>query len=183
MNGNYEQIVGGWMKEAVNFLNNSPATTYKNTDYSSQDIWTMIDDAFNSEWEVGAETQYDEGGDQVKSPYGLAFSHAYVVLGTDQLKDSNGNVDYNLLRIRNPWRSETYSGPWSDADPRWTDSYKEQVDYLDRDDGVFFCDMDTFKDGFESFTLIYSANEQTQSWYYDTNVPANSYSSYTFTLT
>mmetsp|Transcript_26510 Transcript_26510/g.36226 ORF Transcript_26510/g.36226 Transcript_26510/m.36226 type:complete len:92 (-) Transcript_26510:1322-1597(-) len=35
MNGNYEQIVGGWMKEAVNFLNNSPATTYQNTDYSA----------------------------------------------------------------------------------------------------------------------------------------------------
>lgn len=35
MNGNYEQIVGGWMKEAVNFLNNSPATTYQNKDYSA----------------------------------------------------------------------------------------------------------------------------------------------------
>lgn len=171
------------MKEAVNFLNNSPATTFQNKDYSAQNIWTIIDDAFNSEWEVGAETQYDEGGDQVKSPYGLSYSHAYVVLGTDQLKDSNGNVQYNLLRIRNPWRSEDYTGPWSDSDPRWTDSYKEQVDYLERDDGVFFCDMDTFKDGFESFTLIYSANQQTQSWYYDENVPGNSYSSYTFTLT
>lgn len=63
MNGNYEQIVGGWMKEAVNFLNNSPATTYMNTDYSSSQIWSMIDNAFNKEWEVGAETQYDEGGD------------------------------------------------------------------------------------------------------------------------
>lgn len=43
--------------------------------------------------------------------------------------------------------------------------------------------MNTFKDGFESFTNIYSANQQTQSWYYDENVPGSSYSSYTFTLT
>jgi hypothetical protein len=87
------------------------------------------------------------------------------------------------MRIRNPWRSENYTGPWCDSDPRWTDSYKEQVDYLDRDDGVFFMDMDTFKDGFESYTVIYSADKLTQSWYYDQNVPAGSYSSYTFTLT
>jgi len=47
----------------------------------------MIDNAFENKWEVGSETSIDEGGDTSKNAYGLSYSHAYVVLGTDQLKD------------------------------------------------------------------------------------------------
>lgn len=83
----------------------------------------MIDEAFKNKYEVGSETSYNESGDSAKNLFGLSYSHAYVVLGTDQLYDKEGNLEYNLIRIRNPWRAESYSGPWSDEDERWTDFY------------------------------------------------------------
>jgi hypothetical protein len=57
-------------------------------------------------------------------PFSLGESHAYSVLGTYPLKDSNGNVVYRLLRIRNPWATDSYSGPWKDGDSRWTAAFK-----------------------------------------------------------
>lgn len=124
MNGNYEQIVGGWMKEAVNFLNNSPASTLDCVNYSGNEAWTIIDNAFNKSWEVGAETAYNPSGDSSQNQYGLSYSHAYAVIGTNELKDYAGNVQYKLLQIRNPWRSETYTGPWGDSSYLWTEDYK-----------------------------------------------------------
>mmetsp|Transcript_932 Transcript_932/g.591 ORF Transcript_932/g.591 Transcript_932/m.591 type:complete len:98 (+) Transcript_932:608-901(+) len=97
MNGNYEQIVGGWMKEAVNFLNNSPASTFDCVNYYGSEAWAMIDNAFNKGWEVGAETAYNASGDSSQNQYGLSYSHAYAVIGTNELKDAFGNVEYRLM--------------------------------------------------------------------------------------
>lgn len=42
---------------------------------------------------------------------------------------------------------------------------------MEVDDGVFFIDAESFKEGFENFSLIYSADQHVQSWYYDSDVP------------
>lgn len=85
----------------------------------------MINDAFDKNWEVGAETAYNEFGDEEQNSFGLSYSHAYIVLGTEQLKDEEGIVQENLIIVHNPWRFEGYTGPWSDEDDRWTDNYKK----------------------------------------------------------
>lgn len=45
----------------------------------------------------------------------LITRHAYTILGAVKL--STGDT---LLKMRNPWGAEKYSGDWSDQDPRWT---------------------------------------------------------------
>lgn len=41
-------------------------------------------------------------------------------MGILKLTDQNGK-EWDLLKMRNPWGSEGYSGPWSDKDhARWT---------------------------------------------------------------
>jgi len=47
----------------------------------------------------------------MQSFYGLVGGHAYTTLGVVEL--SNG---VKLVKARNPWSSERYTGPWNDKD-------------------------------------------------------------------
>lgn len=70
--------------------------------------------------------------------YGLVPGHAHTIVSTHFLRDSFGNIKHRLYRIRNPWGSDSYTGPWSDADTRWTAAYKAQVPFINSNDGYFF---------------------------------------------
>ena len=59
--------------------------------------------------------------------------HAFTV--NDALKLSDGT---KLIRIRNPWGSEWYDGPWSDKSIMWTEKYKKEAGYVDGNDGLWF---------------------------------------------
>jgi len=85
--------------------------------YDSNYAWNIVSDAFNKGFLVGCDTYQNP-------PYGLVWGHAYSVVSVHTLKDSYGNVQYRLLRIRNPWGVDIYSGPWNDGDSRWTTAYK-----------------------------------------------------------
>jgi hypothetical protein len=54
---------------------------------------------------------------------GLTAGHAYTMMDALKLTDQYGK-QWDLLKMRNPWGSEGYSGPWNDKDPRWTDELK-----------------------------------------------------------
>ena len=66
--------------------------------------------------------------------YGLASGHAYSLL---DVIDVEGGV--TLAKVRNPWSSEGYRGPYSDSDTtRWTETLKAQVGFNAADDGIFY---------------------------------------------
>jgi len=48
------------------------------------------------------------GSNNVKM-FGLPGAHAYTLMGTATLSDGT-----KLLKMRNPWGSEVYTGPYSD---------------------------------------------------------------------
>lgn len=62
----------------------------------------------------------------------------------------------DLIKLRNPWGSELYTGPYSDSSSMWTDAIKEQVgDFEDSDDGSFYMDSETFGNEFKSLAINY----------------------------
>jgi len=63
-------------------------------------------------------SNYSPDGDNVKNDHGIAFSHAYTILGVEEITLSGGSTQ-QLLKMRNPWGSETYTGPWADRDIKW----------------------------------------------------------------
>jgi hypothetical protein len=73
----------------------------------------VINEAHDKNWiAVGGTGSYG---------YGLAKSHAYTIMAALTLTDETGK-EWNLLKMRNPWASEGYNGPWNDKDHvRWTD--------------------------------------------------------------
>lgn len=79
---------------------------------------------------------------------GLYNFHAYTILSVHLL--DNG---VQLIRMRNPWGSEGYSGPYSDGSDEWTDADKEKVDYVDADDGMFYMIFDDFLEAFPEYQV------------------------------
>ena len=60
---------------------------------------------------------------------GFISGHAYGLLDVKDLFDESGtNVVETLVKVRNPWNSEHYTGGWRDDGPNWTESFKQQVD-------------------------------------------------------
>jgi len=59
--------------------------------------------------------------------------------------------------MRNPWGSEKYNGPWSDADKRWTPELMKQADHVHGNDGTFYMDLPSYKASFSGayFVLMY----------------------------
>ena len=176
LNGNYENIGGGWQAEAWRILNGAPSRFYMMTDISSNanTAWSLISDANNQKFQIGADTGSNP-------PYGLVGGHAHTVNGYYYLKDASGKVQYRLLRIRNPWGSDSFTGPWNDNDSRWTAAYKAQVPYSNSNDGYFFMDVNDFVISFYYFQINYYRDDWKLS-YYDRQSDDGSLHTYTFTL-
>ena len=49
------------------------------------------------------------GGDSENNANGIAYGHAYSVIGVATLEDGT-----KLVQVRNPWGQEGYKGKWSD---------------------------------------------------------------------
>ena len=94
-NGLYERIAGGWQHESLRVLSGAPAYDYLTSSYTSDEIWTLISNATNLKYIVGCGTP-GTGDDSVRSTTGLAASHAYAILGTYKIKNSEGTI-YNLI--------------------------------------------------------------------------------------
>jgi hypothetical protein len=93
-----------------------PADTFKIAEQGVDEIFRLINEANDKDWiAVGACTKTMEG---------LTSGHAYTMLGALKLTDDTGK-EWNLIKMRNPWGSEGYNGPWSDKDDRWTDTIKK----------------------------------------------------------
>lgn len=51
---------------------------------------------------------------------------------------------HTIAKLRNPWATEMYTGPWKDSDPNWTDEWKKQVKLAEANDGAFWMPFDVF---------------------------------------
>ena len=87
--------------------------------------------------------------------YGIAYNHAYTVVGVKQL--STGD---KLVQVRNPWGIESYKGPWSDKDSRWTQALRDEVGRKSGDDGVWHIPIADFMKVMESAYV----NKNTTGW-------------------
>jgi len=172
LHGNYERTAAGWQHEALRVVSGAPSYDYLTSKYEADEIWELLDEADRKNYIMGAGTA-GTGDHALKNSVGLSQSHAYSVIGAYALKDGRGNIVEKLLLLRNPWGFETYSGPYSDNDSRWTQGanlqypadFRTQVPYENKDQGVFFIDMDTFKASFLYFLVQYHRADWVVNYY------------------
>ena len=95
---------------------------------------------------------------------GLHAGHAYTLSAAMEFIDEKGK-HWELVRMRNPWARETYTGPWNDHDERWTLPIRRHLKFIDRDDGTFWMPLELFRKRFNAFYLGMYQNWQVNRWY------------------
>jgi hypothetical protein len=85
-------------------------------------------------------------GEQME--YGLSAGHAYTLLGTGTYRNEQ------LIKMRNPWGRNKYTGPWSNKDTvRWTADAKIKLGHDTINDGIFWMRFSDYHRLFEETTI------------------------------
>lgn len=134
---NYINMDGGFQQQALRTLTGMPVREYQS---QQQDDWSVIEEADSMDYTMTATCIYNING--------LANYHAYTLLSVHELQSG-----VQLIRMRNPWGSETYNGPYSDGSDDWSDQDKNDVEYIDEDDGKFYMLFEDFLAAFPSYQI------------------------------
>jgi len=141
---NYISLDGGYQPIAFRALTNMPIITNKAEDL---DDFRIINKADKNNHLISASC--------INTKHGLIAYHAYTVMSAHTLSDGT-----KLVRMRNPWGREAYTGPWCDDCGEWNDEYKKEVNYVnDKTDGIFFMPYELFVFCFPYYyVVIYDEN-------------------------
>jgi len=103
---------------------------------------TLLQAADDASYPMGAGTVGDSGA---YTDCGIANAHAYSILTVFVMSNTN------MVMLRNPWGTSTYSGNWHKDDTSWTDSKVNEVPFgidprTSDTDGIFVMTMADFID-------------------------------------
>jgi len=150
--GNYAQVNGGFVVSGLRSLIGSPTFTYSNNGgLDATDAFTLLSAANAVDYPMGAGTA--GGSDSTFNDCGIAYGHAYSILGTFTM-DS-----YDMVMIRNPWGVTYYDGTWNKDDTNWTDELAAQVLFsidprTSDTDGIFVMEASDFVAYSSSYSCI-----------------------------
>ena len=85
---------------------------------------------------------------------GLIEGHGYSIIDFLKIK-TRQEKEVFLFKMRNPWAKKEWNGDWSDESPLWDPKTKSQVNYQDKDDGIFFINESDFFKFFDSVEMCY----------------------------
>ena len=109
--GNYWHLDTGINADGVTMLNGSPYDEIrhwdKNNRMSVDEFWDLIQSHDRDRSIMTVKSSPHQGGIFIEN-------HSYVILKTLEL--STGE---RLVKLRNPWGVDEYSGKWSDHDSAW----------------------------------------------------------------
>ncbi len=114
-----------------------------------------------------AESDRGEGlpGPHRQQAHGAHQRHASLSI------DKCVSLSRTAASVRNPWGEAEWKGPWSDGSKEWTPALRKELKHevrcalvlgvaaldcpaKDRDDGVFWMDMDDFFSEFNRFSVV-----------------------------
>ena len=145
-NQSYSNMDGGQPEQALRELTGMPVRSYDSQRQSDSDFFNVVRDADVKNYVMTANCHNKHAS--------LITGHAYTMLGAIQL--SNG---VKLIRMRNPWGSEKYTGPYNDNDAVWTPALKAEVarthgTHAWGDDGAFYLPVSDFKRAFTTYAVL-----------------------------
>ena len=128
--GNYKHTIGGWPQRAVWDLLGGPYEEYDHLSEAGgrvitgvEELWAKLKEhdtnneiMITSTWGTNHDTQADNG---------IANGHAYTLIG---VTDAVPGV--MLVKLRNPWGTEKYKGPYCDDCAEWNNVSQEVKDSL-----------------------------------------------------
>lgn len=90
--------------------------------------------------------------DQEKMENKIHYGHAYTLL---KVANCPAGTDFHLLKLRNPWGSKEFKGPWSDGAPEWQEhpEVAQALKYKDKKDGMFWMGLDDFDSSYHQIFI------------------------------
>ena len=136
--GNYEHIIGGHPSYSLRTLSGAPFYTMDHAEKTADEIWDELQSTDHADDIIQMGTPGNN--DQDSNADGLANGHAYTVIGVTEL-----STGQRLVKLRNPWGSEDFTGAWSDSSSNWTNDLKDEVNHESANDGIFFMSIEDYK--------------------------------------
>jgi len=116
LNINYTQLNSGNPSDALTALTGMPVSTHASNAMTDDELWNLV--------EEGARAKNPMAAACMVSHYNMVPGHAYGILDTLCLT-TNGYCVHKIIKMRNPWGSSKYDGPWSEHSGLWTEEFKE----------------------------------------------------------
>lgn len=149
MHQNYARLAGGLSFESLRTLTGMPVVAHLPMYFASK----YTEDSVNHIIMQAAQRNHVINGGIFKDYAGLLAGHSYTIVGVVIAKDSQGK-DVRLVKIKSPWATDKYTGPWHKDDPIWSEESKKQVlGALNVQDGTFFMPMSEFLKHFGQFAV------------------------------
>lgn len=144
--GGYAKIQGGLSSEALEDFTGGVVEVYE-LKHATAKIFDFIDKSMDRNVFFACAIMRE------KNLYGtgLHSGHAYSITDAIKLK-LNPIKTVNLLRIRNPWGENEWTGAWSDRSAEWksvSEPYKMTIGLVVHDDGEFWMSFEDFKKYFD----------------------------------
>jgi Calpain family cysteine protease len=148
LHGNYQRIVSGWPCHASCHVAGVPSRSVRHKEIDADEFKNLIKFCDKAEYTMIAAT-YGQGENVDDS--GIVAGHAYSLISYIEVMDNGQPV--SLVKLRNPWGRGEWKGDWSDGSSKWTPALKKQVGFEDRNDGLFFMNINDYKEKFAVTSL------------------------------
>lgn len=93
-----------------------------------------------------------EGESKDLKGVGLVSDHAYSVISVFEVKQEDQSL-LRLLKLRNPWGHQEWSGDFSDKSSKWTPELRQEVGYKESNNGIFFITFEDYMNYYRSTTI------------------------------
>ena len=183
VHGSYQRIEGGNTAEALFALTGAYIDYIFHEQVKNKTVlWTRVLDADTIGYSIATSASATKTGkhsEQMKSA-GIIDCHAYSLISAYSTTSSNSEI--SLVKLRNPWGFEEWTGAWSDNDTKnWTPELKKKFDYQSKDDGIFFMDFSDYLDFYYTTSICkYQATDK--FWYYSDVDTVNEFAVFEFKL-
>ncbi|XP_022303003.2 calpain-1 catalytic subunit-like isoform X1 [Crassostrea virginica] len=141
--GSYTEVSGGSASDSYMALTGGVPEdiNLKELTIEPEQLHTRVRNALSSGAAVTCSTS-----DEFERQHGLLGSHVYTLNGAVTVRGTR------LFRLRNPWGSTEWTGPYSDGSEEWK-RIERYVDAPNRDDGEFYISLDYVLYFFSSLTI------------------------------
>lgn len=168
IHGGYLNVAAGLTREALRDLTGAPARTLF-TNQKREELWIQLMEADKKRYIMCAGSDdLSNGSDELVEKIGIAGSHAYSLLGVFELENKGGqykllskdednrgkNIE-RLVKLRNPWGKGEWNGDWNDNSHLWNEELKSALEFINRDDGMFFMTFTDFCQYYSDVQICY----------------------------